>query len=183
MAVLFVGACCPYSTVCLTRYHTFSYVRIQADVPVRWFVFVARSTAHGPDNKIAVQRACLPPDSYGTTTLLPSSSSRGHTLRVWAIVCTMVADLSKTAIDHSTTLPPHHHHLSPCCFFCVLLCVIQLRHCFSCAQHSAPTAAAGSVLCACGRSALFSQYYSRVRCCSHRHRPMHAPAAVCDRHF
>ena len=54
--------------------------------------------------------------------------------------------------------------------------------CSSCAQHSAPTAAAGSVLCACGRSARYSQHY-RSACCCHRHWPMHVPTAVCDRHF
>ena len=32
----------------------------------------------------------------------------------------------------------------------MLLCVIQHCHCSSCAQHSAPTAAAGRVLCASG---------------------------------
>ena len=56
---------------------------------------------------------------------------------------------------------PHHHHLTPCCFLCILVCAIQHCHCFSCAQHSAPTAAAaGRLLCACGTSALYAQYYS-----------------------
>ena len=52
----------------------------------------------------------------------------------------------------------YHHHLSCCCFFCLLLRVIQHCHCSSCAQRSAPTTAAVSVLCACGRSALYSQH-------------------------
>ena len=98
--------------------------------------------------------------------------------------CTAVikVDLSETSIDHLTTSPPHHHHLSPCCFFCVLLCVIQHCQRSSCAPHSAPTAAAaGSVLRACGRSALHSQ--TSVRCWCHRHGPMHVPAAKCVRHF
>ena len=79
----------------------------------------------------------------------------------------------------------HHHHLSPCCFFCVLLLfVIQQCHCSSCARHSTPTEEAGSILCACGRCALHSQYYSHV-CCCHRHWPIYAHTCcrVCYRHF
>ena len=156
--VVFIGACRPYSTVCLTRDKIFSsYIHDQADVPVHLFVCVARSTAHGPDNT-AVHRACLPPASYTTTTLLPSSS-RAHTLCVWTIVYTMVVDSPETAIDHLIT--PCHPSLC-CCFFWVLLCVIQHWHCSHCTQHSAPAAAAHSVLSACGRSALYSQYYSAI---------------------
>ena len=69
------------------------------------------------------------------------------------------------AIDGLTTPPPHHEF--PHCGFCVLLCATQHYHCSSCAQHSTPTAAAGSVLCACGESALYSQCYSSIRCCLH----------------
>ena len=76
-----------------------------------------------------------------------------------------------------------YHLLSLCCFFCVLLCVIQQCQCSSCARHSAPTAEAGGILCACGRCALHSQYYSSTVCCCHRYWPMPIPAAVCDRHF
>ena len=63
-----------------TRPCLFSYVRTQADVLIRVFVFFARSTAHSPDTKAAAHRACLPPTAYGTTTLPPSSKSNGQYL-------------------------------------------------------------------------------------------------------
>ena len=56
-----------------------------------------------------------------------------------------------------------YQNLSPCCFFCVLLCVIQQCHRSSCARHSAPTAEAGSIPCACGRCALPFQGYTAVK--------------------
>ena len=84
----------------------------------------------------------------------------------------------------------YRHYLSPCCFFCALLCVIQQCHCSSCARHSAPTTEAGSILSACRRRVLHSEYrvlhseyYITNVCCRHRHWPTHRPAAVCDRHF
>ena len=92
-------------------------------------------------------------------TLLSSSSSSGPTLRVWMIVLR----LSKLIYRRfrSITRPRHDHTIitslpaaSPA--YC---CVIQHCHCSSCAQHSAPTAAAGRVLCACRRCALYSQYW------------------------
>ena len=64
----------------------------------------------------------------------------------------------------------------------LILRVIQHCHCSSCAQHNAPTAAARGGPCACGRSALCSQYYNSSVCC-HRHWPMHKPAAMCDGPF
>ena len=78
-----------------------------------------------------------------------------------------------------------YHPFSPCCFFWVFLCVIQQCHCSSCARHSAPTAEAGSILCAYGRCALHSQYYSSNVCCCRRHWPIYAHTylAVCGRHF
>ena len=128
----------------------FVFICTEADVhPVHFFVLLhgARTTAQTAIG--TVHRACLPPASYSTTTLLPSSSSSGHTFRVSMIVLR------------------------------ILLWVIQHCHCSRCAQHSAPTAAAGWVLCACGRSALYAQYYCSVRCCCQRHWPMHAYLPQC----
>ena len=103
-----------------------------------------------------VHRARLPPASYTTATLLPSSSSSGYTLRVSMIVLR------------------------------ILLCVIQHCHCSSGAQHSVPTAAsAGRVLCACGRSALYAQYHTVVFIVvvSAIGLRMHAYLPQCARHF
>ena len=126
----------------------FSCVRNQADVPV----FFAWSTAHSPDNSSSSAQGVLTSSGLQYSNPAPSS-----TLRVWLIVLWLVALSEMTAIDHVTT-PPPHHHLSPGCLFCVSLCVIQHCHCSSCSQHSAPTAAADSVLHACGRSALYSRW-------------------------
>ena len=97
-----------------------TYVRTQ---PHYLYLFlhllhVARPTAQ--TTTAAVHRAFLPRSSYNTTILLLSSSSSGHTLRVWMIVLGLfIVDLSGTSIDHLIPPPPHRHHLSPCCFFCV----------------------------------------------------------------
>ena len=73
------------------------------------------------------------------------------------------------------------------CFFYLLLCVIQHCQCSSRARQGAPTAA-GSILCTCSRSALYSKYDSKQWCllllssafglCTYL---LHV--VVCDRHF
>ena len=72
-----------------------------------------------------------------------------------------VPDFFTQAVTYATCIIMN---LSLCCFFHVLLCVIQPCHCSSRARHSALTAATGSVLCTCGRSPLYSQYYSKQWC-------------------
>ena len=54
-------------------------------IPVH-FVLLHRAQTTAQTTTATAHRACLPPASYITTTLLPSSSSIGHTLRVSMIV-------------------------------------------------------------------------------------------------
>ena len=123
-----------------------------------FFCVRAQSTDHRPDiNSSSAQ-------SVPTSSFLPHHNPAAQQQQ-WAYLARMddrtaaiKVELPEISIDHSTTPRPHHRHLSPCCFFCLLLCVIQHYHCSSCAQHRAPTAAVGRVLCACGRSALCAQY-------------------------
>ena len=125
-------------------------------IPVHVSVLLQGTRTTAQTTIATVHRACLPPASYSTTTLLPSSSSSGHTLRVSMIVLR------------------------------ILLCVIQHCHCSSGAQLSVPTATAGRVLRACGRSALYAHYYCcsvPCCCCCQRHWPMHAYLPQCVRHF
>ena len=133
-----------------------SYVCTQAVMSLYICCAAAQSTDHRPDNNSDSSAQSLLTSSFlhdHNHAALPSSSSSGHTLHVSMIVLR------------------------------ILLCVIQHCHCSSGAQHSVPTAAAGRVLCACGKSALYAQYYCSVRCCCRRHWPMHAYLPQCVRHF
>ena len=124
-SVAFFGWLCSseYFTVCQGL---FSCLGTQSDVYPCTFLFVllhwARTTAQATIS--TVHRAFLPPASYSTTTLLPSSGSSGHTLRVSMIevrpsklVCLRIRYL----VDHLNTPRPYHHRLSPCCFFCIYI--------------------------------------------------------------
>ena len=75
-----------------------------------FFVLVhgARTTAQ--TTIAAVHRSCVPTASY-STTLLPSSSSSGRTLRVWMIVCCgyqscFIGDFERS-LDHATATPSY----------------------------------------------------------------------------
>ena len=133
----------------------FAYVCTQAGVhPCTFFCVAARSTDHRPEN-----------NSNSPQSVLTSSFLQHHNPAAqqqhWAHLA-RIDDLSAHIAGCDPTLP--------------LLWT-------SCAQHSAPTAAAaGRVLCACGRSALYAQYYCSVRCCCQRHWLMHAhlPQYVTD---
>ena len=130
-----------------------------APLTVHFFMLVhgARTTAQ--TTIAAVHRACLQLPTAAPQPCCPAAQQQwAHLARVDDRTAVIKVDSSEISIDYLTTPRPHHHHLSPCCFFCILLCVIQHCHCSSCAQHNEPTAAAGRVICACGRSALYAQY-------------------------
>ena len=82
-------------------------------------------------------------------------------------------------VQTQTGVPVSSSPLSLLLLLRMLFVIQQCHRCSSCARHNAPTAEAGSILCACGRCALHSQYYSSNVCCCHRHWSMHIPAAVC----
>ena len=130
------------------------------DTPIRavllWLVVFV---GHRPDNKGDNAQSVL------TSSFLQHHNPAAQQQQQWAHLAriddrtaAIKVDLSEVSIGHLTTPPPYHHYLSPCCFFCIMLCVVQHCHCSSCAQHCAPTAPTGSVICACGRSALYAQY-------------------------
>ena len=70
-----------FSVRALIHFHTYKYVR--------FFLFFARSTAQTTHN--SKQRACLPPADCETKTLLPSSSTRQHHVRVAGPRCDMAS--------------------------------------------------------------------------------------------
>ena len=127
---------------------------------VHFFCVGTRSTDHRPDNNSSSAQNVLT-----SSLFLQHHNPAAQQQQQWAQLArvddrtaAIKVDLSQISIDHMTTPRSHHNHFSPCCFFCILLSVIQHCHCSSCAQRSAPTAAAGRVLCACGRSAQCAQY-------------------------
>ena len=116
-------------------------------IPVHFFCVLARSTEHRPDFNGNSAQSVLSSSflQHHNPAALQQQQQQHwtHLAHIDDRTAAVQIDLSEISMYHLTTPREHHHHLSPCCFFCILLCVIQRCHCYSCAQHSAPTSAAG----------------------------------------
>ena len=140
-----------------------------------FFCVGARSTDHLPDNNSSSAQ------SVRTSSFLqhhnPAAQQQqqwAHLARVDGRTAAIKVDLSEISIDHLTTPRPHHHHLSSCCFFCIAVCdptLPLLQLCSAqCANSSSRQGTMRMWKIRAIRSALTS-----VRCCCHRHWPMHVP--------
>ena len=150
------------------------------------YVFLRLNTTRNIDSRQPNTAAEQIPRSttaeYSTATLSSSSRaviSHGHVWQVYMLLYCCGYLLFLTRYRSSRNNTPHSLYF----FYVLWMCVIQHCHCSSRARHRAPTAA-GSILCTCGRSALYSlstTASSGVCCCCLRHIdwPIYACTSCC----